>query len=97
MEYNVPSEPERFAKIADLLGVNADGSTLDQAYASVAGVSELTEDVGIPTSIGHLGELDDDILELFADIAFEYSQHNIDRNPRTLDRTDVIQIYENTK
>lgn len=97
MEYNVPSEPERFAEIADILGVNADGSTLDQAYASVDAVFELTEDVGIPTSIGHLGELDDDTLESFADIAFEYSQHNIDRNPRTLDRTDVIQIYENAK
>ncbi len=97
MEYNVPSEPERFAEIADLLGVDASGSTLDRAYASVDAVFELTEDVGIPTSIGHLGTLDEETLDSFADIAFEYSQHNIDRNPRTLDRDDVIRIYENAK
>lgn len=97
MEYNVPSEPERFAEIGDLLGADATGSTLDRAYASVDAVFELTEDVGIPTSIGHLGDLDDDELDSFADIAFEYSQHNIDRNPRNLDREDVLQIYRNAR
>jgi alcohol dehydrogenase len=97
MEYNVPAEPERFAEIADLLGASSDGSTLDQAYASVEAVFEITEDVGIPISIGHLGELDDNEIESFTDIAFEYSQHNIDRNPRDLDRDDVIQIYKQAK
>lgn len=97
MEYNVPAEPERFAEIGELLGVDADGSTLDRAYASVDAVFELTEDVGIPTSIDHLGDLDDDTLESFTDIAFEHSRHNIDRNPRTLDRDDVIRIFENAR
>lgn len=97
MEYNVPSERTRYAEIATLLGATDAGSTTDLAYASVDAVFELTENVGIPTSIGHLGDLDDDKLELFADIALEYSQHNIDRNPRTLDRSDVIQIYENAR
>lgn len=97
MEYNVPSEPERFAEIADFLGADAEGSTLDRAYAGVDAVFELTEDVGIPTSIGHLGDLDEETFDSFADIAFEYSQHNIDRNPRNLGRDDVIQIFENAK
>lgn len=97
MEYNVPAEPERFAKIADLLGADAGGSTLDRAYVSVDTIFELTEDVGIPTTIGHLGDLNDAELESFTDIAFEYSQHNIDRNPRNLDRDDVIQIYQNAR
>lgn len=95
MEYNVPSEPERFAEMATMLGVEADGSTLEQAYAGVDAVFDLTEDVGIPTSIGHLDGLDEETFESFADIAFEYSQHNIDRNPRNLGRDDVIQIYRN--
>lgn len=97
MKYNVPAEPERFAEIGELLGADADGSTLDRAYAGVEAVFELTEDVGIPTSIGHLGDLNEDELDSFADIAFEYSQHNIDRNPRDLDRDDVIQIYKNAR
>lgn len=95
MNYNVPAESERFADIADLLGADANGSTLDRAYASVDAVTELTEDVGIPTYISHLGDIDEAELETFADVAFEYSQHNIDRNPRNLDRDDVIQIYRN--
>ncbi|EMA54418.1 iron-containing alcohol dehydrogenase [Halococcus salifodinae] len=95
MEYNVPAEPERFADIADRLGADAEGSTLERAYASVDAVLELTEDVGVPTSIGHLGDFDEAELEAFTDIAFEYSEHNIDRNPRDLDRADVLQIYRN--
>ncbi|MFC4440399.1 MULTISPECIES: iron-containing alcohol dehydrogenase [Natrialbaceae] len=97
MEYNVPAEVERFAEIAEILDATAAGSTLERAYASVDAVFTLTEDVGIPTTIGHLGDLDREELESFADIAFEYSQHNIDRNPRDLDRSDVIQIYENAR
>lgn len=95
MEYNVPSEPKRFAEMATMLGVETGGSTLEQAYAGVDAVFELTEDVGIPTSIGHLDGLDEETFESFTDIAFEYSQHNIDRNPRNLGREDVIQIYKN--
>ena len=97
MAYNVPAEPDRFADVAHLLGVGPDGSTVERAYAGVNAVFELIDDVGIPTSIGHLGELGDEELETFVDIAFEYSQHNIDRNPRSLDRADVKRIYENAR
>ncbi len=97
MAYNVPAEPERYAAVADLLVPDATGSTRERAEAGVDAVFSLTEDVGIPTSIGHLGEIDRETLERFADVAFEYSRHNIDRNPRSLDREDVIEIYRSAR
>jgi alcohol dehydrogenase class IV len=97
MRYNVPAEIDRFAEIGDLLGIDANGSSLERAHAAVDAVFELTEDVDVPTTIGHLGELDEEELERFTDIAYEYSQHNIDRNPRNLNREDVIRIYENAR
>ncbi|WP_101297023.1 iron-containing alcohol dehydrogenase [Halegenticoccus soli] len=97
MEYNVPAEPERFAEIARLLGEErAPGeTTLDLAYKSVEAVRELNEDVGIPNQIRDLGDVDTEEFGRFADVCFEYSEHNIDRNPRDLDRGDVIEIFEN--
>ncbi|WP_331232958.1 iron-containing alcohol dehydrogenase family protein [Natronorarus salvus] len=97
MAYNVPAEPERYAEVGDLLVPEATGSTRERAEAGVDAVFSLTEDVGIPTSIGHLGEIDRETVERFTDVAFEYSRHNIDRNPRSLDREDVIEIYRSAR
>lgn len=97
MEYNVPAEPERFADVARLLGEErAPGeTTLDLAYKSVDAVKELNEDIGIPNRIRDLGGVDTDEFERFADICFEYSEHNIDRNPRDMDHDDVVAVFEN--
>ncbi|MFA9518220.1 iron-containing alcohol dehydrogenase [Halopenitus sp. H-Gu1] len=96
MRYNVPAEPERFADIAGLLGVpeREDESTIERAYRSVEAVEALNEDVGIPNRIGELGGVDDSAFGQFADIALEHSKHNIDRNPRSMDRDDIIEIFE---
>ena len=96
MKYNVPAEPERFADVAHLLGEpERDGeTTLELARRSVDAVAELNDDIDIPNDIGTFGDLDADDFARFADICFEHSEHNIDRNPRTLDRDDVIEMFE---
>jgi alcohol dehydrogenase len=96
MRYNVPAEPDRFAEIAGLLGVpeREDESTIERAYRSVEAVEALNEDVGIPNRIGELGGVDDSEFGTFADIALEHSKHNIDRNPRSMDRDDIIELFE---
>src|SRR5205809_7216569 len=49
-EYNVEAAPERYARIAQALGVEtSEMGTLDAAAAGVEEVYRLTEDVGIPT------------------------------------------------
>lgn len=96
MAYNLPAEPDRFVEVARLMGATPTGATpRERAEASVDAVLELTEDVGIPTRIGSIDGLEPEEFDEFAEIAFTYSEHNIDRNPRELDREDVVAIYEN--
>ncbi|UWG47083.1 Alcohol dehydrogenase, class IV [Halanaeroarchaeum sp. HSR-CO] len=93
MAYNVPAERNRFSDIARWL--EPDDSMGPEPMESVEAVFRLLDDVGIPTDIAGYGDLDSDDFDRFADIAFEQSKHNIERNPRTLDRSDVIAIFEN--
>lgn len=93
MAFNRPADPDRFANMANWLGVEADGSVEDRSRAAVDAVFSLAETVGITPSIGGLGEFDRDDFSRFADIAFEYSEHNVRRNPREMDRDDAIEIY----
>ena len=97
MAYNAAAEPERYAEVARLLGADADSDATprEAAEAGVEEVLALNEDVGIPTTVSAFGDLDTDDFERFAAVCFEHSEHNIDRNPRALDRDDVIQLFEN--
>lgn len=97
MAFNRPAEMARFADIAELLGTTASGSIADRSQAAVDAVFELTEDVGITPAIGRLGDIGEDELAGFAEVAFEYSSHNVHRNPRSMDREDAIKIYENAR
>ena len=95
MRYNVPAEPERFADVARLLegGHETEAGTMDRAYDAVEAVESLNEDIGIPNRIRELGEIEESEFENFAEIAFEHSKHNVDRNPRNLSREDAIDVY----
>jgi choline dehydrogenase len=91
-EYNVPAAPERYARIAQALGVDTSG--LDVLEAALAGVEELyrlTEDVDIP-SLTQLGFSEDEIPTL-ARIAFEDPQTI--GNPREVDTAGYEEIYRN--
>jgi alcohol dehydrogenase len=96
MRYNVPAEPERFADVARLLegGRETDAGTIDRARDAVEAVEDLNEAIGIPNRIRELGDIETSEFERFAEIAFEHSKHNVDRNPRSLNRADAIEIYE---
>lgn len=93
MAYNVPAERKRFSDIARWLRPDISGDP--EPMGSVEAVFGLLEDIGIPTDIAGYGELDSEDFDRFADIAFAQSEHNIKRNPRNLDRSDVIAIFEN--
>jgi choline dehydrogenase len=91
-EYNVPAAPERYARIAQGLGVATDG--MDVVEAAAAGVEEvyrLTDDVGIPT-MEELGFSVDEI-PMLARIAFEDPQTQ--GNPRDVDVAGYEAIYRN--
>jgi len=91
-EYNAPADPERYARIAQGLGVDTAG--LDPLEAALAGVEEvyrLTDDVGIPT-MAELGFSEEEI-PMLATIAFEDPQTI--GNPRDVDVAAYEEIYRN--
>jgi len=84
-EYNAPAAPERYARIAQGLGVEPD------ADAGVEEVYRLTDAVGIP-SLEELGFSEDEI-PMLATIAFEDPQTI--GNPREVDVAGYEDIYRN--
>jgi choline dehydrogenase len=84
-EYNAPAAPERYARIATALGVEAD------ALAGVEEIYRLTDDVGIPT-MEELGFSEDEI-PMLAQIAFDDPQTI--GNPREVDVAAYEEIYRN--
>jgi choline dehydrogenase len=91
-EFNAPAAPERYARIAQGLGVDVHGlPPLDAALAGVEEVYRLTDDVGIPSMEG-LGFAEDEI-PMLALIAFEDPQTI--GNPREVDTAAYEEIYRN--
>jgi choline dehydrogenase len=88
--YNVPAAPERYARIAQALGIETSG--MDVVGAARAGVEEvyrLTDDVDIPT-MEELGFSEDEI-PMLARIAFEDPQTQ--GNAREVDVPAYEEIY----
>jgi alcohol dehydrogenase class IV len=96
MRYNVPAEVDRFADLAAALGAERRPGESERAFAerSVEATFDLLEDVDVPTSIAAFDDFDRGAFADFADVAFEHSEHNIERNPRAMDREDVIDVFE---
>ena len=91
-EYNAPAAPDRYARIAQGLGVDIHGlSQLDAAQAGVEEVYRLTDDVGIPT-LEELGFSEPEI-PMLAQIAYEDPQTI--GNPREVDQAGYEEIYRN--
>ncbi len=88
--YNVPAAPERYARIAQALGIETSGmDVLEAARAGVEEVCRLTDDVGIPT-MEELGFSEDEI-PMLARIAFEDPQTQ--GNAREVDVPAYEEIY----
>lgn len=92
-EYNAPASPERYARVAQAMGVNTHGlSDIEAAEAGIEELYRLTEDVGIP-SLEELGFSEEEI-PLLAKIAYEDPQTV--GNPREVTAEDYAEIYRNT-
>ena len=88
--YNVPAAPERYARIAQALGIETSGmDVVEAARAGVEEVYRLTDDVDIPT-MEELGFSEDEI-PMLARIAFEDPQTQ--GNAREVDVPAYEEIY----
>ncbi len=90
MEYNLPSRPEKFALIAQLLNVDIEGmDDIEAGYAGIEQVRKISGLLGIPTSLSAIG-IGTDKFEEIAEAALR--DGNIGFNPRTVGKADVIAI-----
>ena len=91
MEYNHSGEPEKYARIAQALGLDVRGRSVSRAAEMASGaVNELTEDVEIPT-LQELG-FEESEIPVLSEIAFNDPQTI--GNPRDLSRESYVQIYK---
>ncbi|MFB6118757.1 hydroxyacid-oxoacid transhydrogenase [Halosegnis sp.] len=94
--YNAASDPDRYAEIADLLGVNtARMSTREAADAAKAQYVQLQRDLNVlPSGLAELAGIDEDDLGWLAERTYESQQRLLRCNPRPVTESDVYDIFE---
>jgi len=92
MEFNFEHAKERLRDIANGLGVNVSGMSLDDAaQAAIVQVKQLEKDIGIPEKLRDVGVSADMIQEL-AEQAMEDGCHLT--NPRKCQKEDMVYLYQ---
>jgi alcohol dehydrogenase class IV len=94
MEFNLIGNPERFARIAELMGEPVQGLQLrERAARSVVAVKKLIADLRLPKTLGEVGMTKKDIPAM-VDYVMKYNMYQVNDNPRMLDRADLEYILE---
>ena len=95
VEYNIPGAPERFARIAKLLGENVEGlSVMDAAQKSVNAIIQLSKDIGMPYGLEAppFNVKEEDISRLAAD-TFKI-QRLLVANPVPITEDDLKDMFQ---
>jgi alcohol dehydrogenase class IV len=91
MEFNIISNPNKFAHIANLFGVNIDNITeMEAAYKAVEEVKKIKKDIGLDYS---LDDFDADKFEYIAELALK-EKLMLKSNPRSIKKKDIIKILK---
>lgn len=97
MEFHLLANPEKFAKIAELMGENTSGlSTLDAADKSIEAVRRLARDVGMPQKLSDASDVaisEADIPEMVEEVFREWGPLMKEINPRDVSPEDVTRIF----
>ena len=92
LRYNLISNPQKFADIAEFMGENIEGlSVRDAAEKAITAISQLSKDVNIPTHLSELGVKEEDF-EKMAELALE--DGNAFTNPIQGKKEDIIEIFK---
>ena len=93
MEYNLISVPEKLANIADVLGQNIDGLTkYEAAQKAVDAVNELLKDLNLPTKLGEVGIVEENIPALAKDATGFPGM--LGANPRAAKVNDIENLFK---
>ena len=91
-KYNLISNPQKFADIAEFLGENIDGlSVIEAAEKSIDAMFKLSKDIGIPGSLSEMGVKEEDF-EYMAKMALK--DGNAFSNPRKGNEQDIVSILK---
>ncbi len=92
LRFNAPLCLEKMAKVAEAMGVDISGMTVQEASdAAIAAVEKLSKDVGIPAGLKELG-VEEDKLEMMARLALV--DPCAPGNPRDMTLEDAVAIYK---
>ena len=91
-EFNLIACPDRYAKIAELMGVDIQHLTVNEAaYAAIDAIRELSKAVGIPSGLTELNVKESDLT-----IMAENAQNDacMLTNPRKANHAQVVEIFK---
>ena len=90
-EFNALACPEKFARVAQAMGIDTrEMTSLEAARAAVLAIKGLCEDVGIPQNLKELGIREGDVAKL-AEHAFQAGYNNC--NPRYTTEEDFAKLF----
>jgi len=91
-KWNVISNPQKFADIAEFMGENIQGlSIMDAAQKAIDAMFKLAKEVGIPANLKSQGAKEED-LEYMADWALK--DGNAFSNPRKGNKADIVALFK---
>ena len=94
MEFNLMATPNRFARIAELMGEKTEGlPPRKAAQKSIDAVKRLGTDIGLPQRLRDIGVKKDQITK-FVDILFTTHAARVKTNIPPLSREDATKLYE---
>ena len=92
MEFNLDFAVEKYADIAQAMGINTSGmSVVQSARASIQAVKELCRDIGLPDHLSSVG-VNQDSIATMAEKAMEDHCHLM--NPRICTKEDMFTLYK---
>lgn len=90
--YNLISNPQKFADIAEFMGENIEGlSVREAADKAIEAIEQLSKDVGIPATLREMNVKEEDF-EKMAELALE--DGNAVSNPIQGRKEDIIEIFK---
>ena len=91
-EFNLIACPDRYAKIAQLMGVNTEGlTTTEAAFSAIDAIRELSASIGIPSGLAELGVKAEDHAVMTSNAQKDACMLT---NPRKATDAQVIAIFE---
>jgi alcohol dehydrogenase class IV len=91
LRFNLPAAPERYAQVAEALGVEPGGSVLEMAERGLERLFELSRECGIPAGMSDLG-VPEDAIPHMAEAAMKVTRL-LNNNLRELTVADAEAIY----